>query len=299
MWWRLGLTLGSLVPRRDILQHSLAYGLPLILAGGAAWLAQNGIRLVVEEVAGAAALGLIALGWALGQRLTASLAASFPLAVRDLHVGSRADAYRQIRLGGVLVIGLIVPASLGLCLIADPFVRLVVAAPFRATTIAILPIAVAANALRNIRIHIADPVFLLIERPDASMALSGIDAGCVFAACLAGLLLGGLIGAAVGCLATVISFVLGLLLARRVAAFTFPYADAGRVLLASAIMGLALLVVPWASWVLGPLPQMAVEVAFGALVYAAALGALYPGAFRAIYRRLVDVYRVGIGVPLR
>ena len=305
MWWRLGITVGPLVPRRDILRHALAYGLPLILAGGAAWLAQNGIRLVVEEVAGAAALGLIALGWALGQRLTASLAmlvitASFPLAVKDLHIGSRADAYRQIRLGGVLVIGLIVPASLGLCLIADPFVRLVVAAPFRATTIAILPIAVAANALRNIRIHIADPVFLLIERPDSSMALSGIDAGCVFAGCLAGLLLGGLIGAAVGCLlATVISFVLGLLLARRVAAFAFPYADAGRILLASAIMGSALLVVPWSSWNWRPVPQMAAEIAMGAAVYAAALGALYPAAFQTACRRLVAIYRVGIGVPLR
>ena len=305
MWWRLEITAGSLVPRRDILKASLIYGLPLILAGCAAWLAQNGIRLVVEEVAGAAALGLIALGWALGQRLTASLAmlvitASFPLAVKDLQTGSRADAYRQIRLGGVLVIGLVVPASLGLCLIADPFVRLLVAAPFRATTITVLPIAVAANALRNIRIHIADPVFLLIERPGTSMALSGIDAACVFVGCLAGLSFGGLIGAAVGCLlATMISFVLGLLLAQRVAGFTFPYADASRVVLSSAIMGLALLVVPWSAWHWGPVAQMAAEIALGAVVYAAALGAVYPAAFHAAVRRLGDVYRVGIGVPLR
>ena len=305
MWWRLGITAGALLPRRDILEAAMVYGLPLILAGGAAWLAQNAIRLVVEEVAGAAALGLIALGWALGQRLTASLAmmvitASFPLAVKTLQMGSPADAYRQIRLGGVLVVGLVVPASVGLCLIADPFVRLAVAAPFRATTLAILPIAVAANALRNIRIHIADPVFLLIERPGTSMALSGIDAAVVFGGCLAGLLLGGLIGAGVGCLlATVISTVLGLVMAQRVAGFVFPYADAARVLLASAVMGGVLLVLPWSSWNLAAVPQIAAEIALGAVVYASALAALYPTMFLKALRRLADVYRVGIGVPLR
>ena len=305
MWRRLGIAAGSLVPHGDILKAALIYGLPLIFAGGSAWVAQNSIRLVVEAVAGSAALGLIALGWALGQRLTATLAmlvitASFPLAVQNLQGGSRADAYRQISLGGILVIGLIVPAAIGLCMIADPFVTLLVAAPFRASTIEILPFAAAANALRNIRIHIADPVFLLIERPHISMSLNAIDGVCVFAGCLAGLIWGGLIGAAFGCLAaTIISFGLGLLLAQRAADFTFPYKDAGKVALASTIMGAALLVVPWSSFGWTPLLRMMVEMAAGTLIYGAALAALNPIAFQTGCRRLVGYYRVGIGVPLR
>ena len=94
MWRALGVTARGLVPGRDVLAAALRYGAPLLVAGGFAWVAQNGIRVVVEHGAGAAALGLIAVGWGLGQRLAATLAllvvaASFPLAVKTMHGGSR------------------------------------------------------------------------------------------------------------------------------------------------------------------------------------------------------------------
>jgi len=305
MWRTLGLRLGQMLPRRDILNAALAYGAPLVVAGAAAWIAQNNIRLVVEQVAGADALGLIAVGWALGQRLAATLAmlviaASFPLAVKNLHVGSRADAYRQLSLGGILLMGLIVPASIGLCLLAEPFVTLFVAAPFRAITIAVLPYAAAAGAVRNIRIHIADPVFLLIERPRINTAINAIDAACALVCCLLGYYAGGLVGAVAGCLVgTILSFVAGFVLAQRFGEYRFPYGDGVKIVLASTAMAVLLAMVPWAALGWAPLVRMAAEATGGALIYVAAIVLLYPGIAQETWRRIGAAYRVGIGVPLR
>ena len=268
-------------------------------------MAQNSIRLVVERMSGADALGLVAVGWGLGQRLAATLsmlviAASFPLAVQTLHSGSREEGYRQLGLAGVLLMGLILPAAVGASLLAAPFATTFIAAPFQAMTIAVLPYAAAFGALRNIRIHIADPVFLLIERPRITTAINAVDAIFVLVGCFVGLLAGGLVGAVAGCLlGTALSALIGFALARRVAGFVFPYRDGGKVVVASAAMGLALVAIPWSGFGPHALQRMLVEVTAGGLVYAAALALLFPGAIQGVRRRLGEVYRVGTGVPLR
>lgn len=294
-WRALGLTRGTLWPDRSILRAALAYGAPLLVAGGLGWTAQNGIRLVVERGAGAEALGLVAVGWGLGLRLSATLAmfvvsASFPLAVQSLRSGSRADAYRALASGGVLLTGLIVPAAVGLCFLAGPFVTSFVAAPFRATTIAVLPLAATAGAVRNIRMHIADPVFLLVERPRVNTAINLIDAAAVMICCAIGLATAGLVGAVAGCLVgTIVSAAAGFVLARTMAGFSYPYADGCRILAASGLMAFALAAVPWPALmpVLGL--RMAAMVAAGAAVYATAIAAFYPK----LVRRGLDLRPVG------
>lgn len=295
MWRALALTSGGLLPDKRVISAALHYGAPLLVAGGFAWIAQNGIRVVIEKGAGATALGLIAVGWGLGQRLAATLAmlviaASFPLAVKSLHGGSRNEAYRQIALGGTFLMGLIVPASIGLCFLAEPFVTLFVALPFRETTIAILPYAAAAGAIRNIRMHIADPVFLLIERPRINTAINIVDATIMMVGCALGLWLGGLVGAAVGSLVgTCISTVSGFILAYRVAGFAFPSDDGLRIGVASAVMALVLLLVPWSTLEAAPLVRMIAEALAGAATYTVVICLLYPALIRGARRRLAEV----------
>jgi hypothetical protein len=125
---------------------ALAFGLPIVIAGAIGWISLNGIRVVVEHAAGATALGLVAVGWELGQRFTgvdATLvsAASFPLAVRSFASGSRAEAFRQLAQGGLLLIALVVPARASLCLLTRPFVELTVSHSFQEATMLILPLA--------------------------------------------------------------------------------------------------------------------------------------------------------------
>ena len=119
--------------------------------------------------AGDTALGLLAVGWSLGQRLagvTAMLvtAAAFPLAVRRFATQSREEALRQFGAGGTLLVGIVVPAAVGLWQVSPLLVDLMIAAPFRPVTLAILPAAVITGAIRNLRVHYADQTFLLFER---------------------------------------------------------------------------------------------------------------------------------------
>ena len=288
MWQALGMTVGAQAPSGALLSAAMGYGGPLLVAGGFAWVAQNGIRVVVGDGAGAAALGLVAVGWGLGQRLATTLAmlvvaASFPRAVQSLHGGSRADAYRQLAEGGVILMGLTVPASVGLCFLAHPFAALFVAAPFREATVSVLPYAAAAGAIRNVRLHVADPVFLLTEQPRFNTAMNAADAIVMVAGCFFGLLLDGLVGAAAGSLvATCLSTIGGFVLAARAAGFRFPWAPALRIALASAVMALSLYGAE--HWPLAPAARLAAEVALGFAIYALALAALFPAVVREMLR---------------
>ena len=82
--------------------------------------------------------------------------------------------------------------------ISAPFLTLVVAEEFRAMTIAVLPMAVLAGALRNVRIHFAEQVFLLHERSTIPLWNDAVDAMLSLAGGAIGLWLGGLPGAVAG-----------------------------------------------------------------------------------------------------
>jgi O-antigen/teichoic acid export membrane protein len=278
---------------REVIRTALGFGLPIVVAGAIGWISLNGIRVVVEHAAGATALGLVAVGWGLGQRFTgvaATLvsAASFPLAVRSFASGSRGEAFRQLAQGGVLLIALVVPATAGLCLLTRPFVELTVSRSFQEATMAILPLAAIAGGIRNIRIHFADQVLILMERIDVGIAINVVEAICVIAGAWIGLRLGGLPGAVEGCLvASAIGAALCFAYIRWKFDFPLPWGRAGRVGLASAIMVAALLLVPWDKLHVGAAMRIAIESGFGVLVYAIALGCLEPEFIRIGWRQLV------------
>ena len=83
-----------------IFREAWRFALPLIFSGLFAWVASNGVRVLVGAGEGVAGVGLFSVGWGLGQRLAAMLAslcavASFPLAVDRLEAGDREGALRQ------------------------------------------------------------------------------------------------------------------------------------------------------------------------------------------------------------
>jgi O-antigen/teichoic acid export membrane protein len=264
-----------------------------VVAGAIGWISLNGIRVVVEHAAGATALGLVAVGWGLGQRFTgvaATLvsAASFPLAVRSFASGSRAEAFRQLAQGGVLLIALVVPATAGLCLLTGPFVELTVARSFQEATMLILPLAAIAGGIRNIRIHFADQVLILMERIDVGIVINVVEAVCVIAGAWIGLRLGGLAGAVEGCLvASAIGAALCFGYIRWKFDFPLPWANTAHVFLAAAMMVGVLLLVPWDRLHLSSAMHIALESLLGMLVYAVASGCLEPQFIRIGWRQLV------------
>jgi O-antigen/teichoic acid export membrane protein len=113
--------------------------------------------------------------------------------------GQRLRQLRQLAQGGVLLMALVVPATAGLCLMTRPFVELTVSGSFQQATMVILPLAAIAGGIRNIRIHFADQVLILMERIDLGIWINVAEAVCVVGAWI-GLQLGGLAGAVEGCL---------------------------------------------------------------------------------------------------
>ena len=275
----------------DMMRKAIGFGLPLVVAGAVNWFNLNGIRVVMEAMGGATAVGLLAVGWGLGQRLATTAAmfvtmAAFPLAARSLEQGARGTALRQMEHGGTMLIGTVLPAAVGLWLITPPFVHLAISEPFREITIAIMPIAMMTGAIRNIRVHYADMAFILFERTGLSVVVNCVEAVLMVAFCAIGYSSGGILGSVIGaCAASSVAALLAFVIAWRFG-LPIPLLDWARVGLATAVMASALFELPptVATW--SDLPQIVLRVALGVLVYAAAIVALFPARLKQAARDL-------------
>lgn len=292
MWRELGLKWSIGRPDRAIVRSAIAFGAPLLLAGAIAWVSANGIRLIVEHVDGTEAVGLISVGWGLGQRLASVVAmlvtaAAFPLAVKHLVDGSRENAIRQLSMGGAILYGLVAPAAAGIMLVSRPMVELMISQPFQAMTIAVLPIAALAGATRNLRMHFCDQIFILFERTDLTIAINAVEAVGTVVFCYVGLRQGGLPGAVAGCLAgSALGALFGFIMGVARFGLVIPWDHIARVSAATAVMCAVLMLPFFANLSAPPLTIVLVKIGVGGLVYAMAIAALYPAAIRGMAPRL-------------
>lgn len=291
--WRLGVAARLALPDRDVLGGAIAYGLPMLATGGFSWVATNGIRLAIDEIAGGAALGLFSVGWGLGQRVATVAAmlltaAAFPLAVRLFESGDREGALKRLADNGSLLFALLAPTTAGVALVARPLAELMIAEPFRAATVAILPLAVLAGGLRNQRSHFADQAFLLHAATARLIPLTLIEgvgcvAGTVIGLGLGGDGLGGLVAATLGCtIGTALGAAATFLVAIRDHGLRPQWGAWGRILIATAVMAAGLAPIPWPGGVLG----LSLEITVGAGLYAAALAMFFPAERRWTVARL-------------
>jgi O-antigen/teichoic acid export membrane protein len=278
VWARAGATWRPAAPTPDLVDPLWRYGAPLLLSSLLTWVSLNGVRLVVDAMQGAVALGLMSVGWGLGQRISATVAmivtaAAFPLAVKSFNNGDRDGAQDQLAQNGALLIALLAPAAAGLILVNAPLVHLLVGAPYWSAAIATLPLATLAGMLRNARVHYADQIYLLHERTGWLLVITLVEAVATLVGAAAGGWTGGVVGAVAGVLVAhaavaVLVFAQGVaMLGLRV-----RWADLGRIAAATAAMSLVVWAPPPASSAL----ELAAVVALGAAVYAACLMALLP-----------------------
>lgn len=291
---RLGVGQRPRAASRQMVGAALQYGLPLVIGAVLVWVANNGVRFVVEWKEGAAAVGLVTVGWALGLRAAAFAAmlvtaAAFPLAVKRARDGGMAEGQAQLERNGVLLLAALAPAAGGLWAVSEPLVRLIIAEPYREMTVAVLPLAIIAGALRNFRIHFGEQVFLLHEKPNVPLINDAIDAIASIAGAAIGLHLGGLPGVVAGAAAgTLVSLVVTLLFAWSWYRFALPLRDFARIMAASVVMIGVVRMLPTPPTTLG----LATAVALGAAIYGVALALLYPE-MRAMAAGAVARYRNG------
>jgi O-antigen/teichoic acid export membrane protein len=166
---------------REIVTHALRYGIPLIVGGALGWVGLNASRFIVNEMSGVAAAGLFAVGYGLGQRAAAVAAmlvtaAAFPLAVKSMEQEGSQAGMRQLAANSALLVAILAPSLAGIFMLRTEIVHLLIAAPFQTVTLAVLPLSTLAGAIRNLRAHFGDQVFLLQNRTRWMMAIAAIDA---------------------------------------------------------------------------------------------------------------------------
>lgn len=269
---------------RQILMAAARYGAPLLGAAVFAWISVNGIRVVVQELDGSAAVGLVSVGWNLGQRATAAAAmlvtaAAYPLAVKRATTHSRADALIQLTQSGSLLVGLLAPVTAGLLMVNQKAVHLLIGPDFQTITQAILPIAVVSGAVRIVRLQFVDQAFLLEEKTRVVFLIYGLEALLTLPLCILGYFDDGLVGACAGCLSGhLFAAILTLFLTRNHFSMPLLVGHLARIALATSVMVLALAIVPWPETRLG----LAAETIASGAIYLLLIGLLYQRDLRRI-----------------
>lgn len=280
---RLKVDLDLRLPDREVLRDAIAYGLPVILVGLLGWVSTNGIRTLVDRMAGAEALGLVSVGWGLGQRVSSVAAmlltaAAFPIAVKRWESGDEEGALHQLALNGSMLFGLLAPTCVGVTLVTDELVPLMIAEPYRVATVAVLPLAVLAGAIRNQRLHNFDQVFLLNAVTRRFIPFNVIEAIGATVGTMIGIQMGhdtvsALVGATAGAL---FGTTLGAAVTAWVAVKTYglrpQWGAWARILVACAVMAAVLQPIPWGRSTMA----LVAEILLGAGVYGAALLMLFP-----------------------
>jgi O-antigen/teichoic acid export membrane protein len=231
---------------------------------------------------------LFAVGYGLGQRaagVAAMLvtAAAFPLAVRSMEQGGSKAAMRQLADNSALLFAILAPSLAGIFVLRAEIVHLLIALPFQQATLAILPLSTLAGAVRNLRAHFGDQVFLLHNRTRWMMAVAAIDAAMTVvltAFCFRYWGLAGAAGATVlaALAAAIVSFAIGF----SRFGLTLPIGHLARIALAAMVMIALLRVFPEAP----TLVVLVEHIAAGAAIYLATLGLLYaPSLLRLIRSR--------------
>jgi O-antigen/teichoic acid export membrane protein len=272
----------------ELLAGAWRYGAPLLLASVFAWVGSHAIRFVVEADIDMAAVGYLTVGWWLGLRVTmvASMlvtGASFSVAVERIReVGHRA-ALPQFATNGALLLAILVPSVVGVAMLTESIATVLVAEPYVPATIGILPLAVAAGAVRAFKNHGSDQCFLLFERTTINIWSTAFEAAATIVLCWIGLRLGGIEGAVQGCLAAaVLCTAASFAVANRLFGYHLRWADLGRIGLATAAMAALLAFWPEAHSLAG----LALVIVAGAGIYGTVLASLYPQSAQFILAKL-------------
>lgn len=285
---RLGVGFKPFVIDISMIRTAFRYGMPLVIGGLFVWLANNGLRFVIEHREGAAAVGLVTVGWGLGLRAAAFAAmlvtaAAFPLAVARSRESGMAEGQAQLVRNGILLLAILAPAAGGLWAISAPLVERIVAVPFREMTAAVLPWAILAGAARNLRIHFGEQVFLLREETRIPLVNDVIDGVTTIAGGAVGLALQGLEGSVAGAaVGAILSLLVTLACGAYKHRFVMPLNHLLRIGGATAAMMAILALLPKSADIAG----LAGLICAGGAVYAMALAAVYPAETQEALSRL-------------
>lgn len=268
--------------KRAVLWQIAGYGGPLTpgLALGATITRVD--RWLIAWFLGTDALGIYAVAFDLADRTIRAVlqpvgVAAFPLAMRGLQRGGVAGARAQLRINLLLLLGIGLPATAGLALVARGLAAVILAPEFGADAPRIVQLVAAGTFLAIMRASYLDHPFHLQQR---SLLLSVVIAVTAAASLGLNLLLIPWLeafGAACAYLiAHGVGIALGAILAPRVFPLPLPLGDIARIALGTSIMVLGFQLFPPLA---GP-GGLALQVLVGGTIYVLSSVALNVGGLR-------------------
>jgi O-antigen/teichoic acid export membrane protein len=277
--WREARCVGA---DRSVASRILRYGLPLSVAFAFSFVVSSSDRLLLGWFMGPEQAGLYAVGydlprWTVGTLLLAVNLAGYPLVVRAMEEKGVEAARQQWRKNGTALMGVGLPAAVGLAMVAPNAARMLLGADFQLTATALIPWIGIATFVAGMKEYFFD----------LSFHLSGHTVDQVWIVGCAALLNIGLnlwwipwLGVMGAVYSTVAAYAAALVLSwtagRRRLPVSMSMTDAVKI--AAAAAGMAIALAPLRDWVGGI--ALIVQVVAGASTYAALLLLLNAGSSR-------------------
>jgi O-antigen/teichoic acid export membrane protein len=246
-----------------------AYGVPVSLSLILALALATTDRFLIAGFLGEGAVGVYHAGYSLSSRTLDVLfiwlgMAGGPAAVAALERGGRQALQAQAREQASLMLLICLPAAVGLGLVARPLADVMVGEQLRTGAAAVTPWIAASGLFAGLTTYYFHQAFTLARRTRLLLAAMAVPAAANIALNVALIPRFGLSGAM---WATTASYALGLAaswaLGRRVMPLPVPWSTLSRCVLASAVMALAVVVIP----AIGGVGELLLKAGAGATVY--------------------------------
>jgi O-antigen/teichoic acid export membrane protein len=265
-----------------VLRRLLLYGAPLVLTIAFDYVLFAADRLLIARLVGVDAAGVYAVGhdltnFTLGTILVIVNLAAYPIAVRAFEEGGLAQAAPKLRQNALLLWGLGLPAACGMALLAPNITGVVAGAAFRESAATVMPIIALAVLVQKTRTFYFDMAFQLTGRVGIQAIVSAAAAVVNLALNLVLIPAHGIAGAAWATVAaSALALTLSIALGRRRLALPLPWADLGRLGVATLAMAACL----WPLLHLTGLAALVLQIGTGGLVFAASAWLLDVGGLR-------------------
>lgn len=257
---------------RERLQRYAAYGLPLSISLVMSLALATTDRFVLAGFLNEASVGAYHAGYSLSSRTLDVIfiwlgMAAGPAAVAALEAGGEGALRQMARAQAGVIVLIALPAATGLALVAQPLTALMVGPDLRQGAAQVTPWIAAGGLFSGLTTYYFHTAFTLGRRTQRLLVAMAIPAAANLVLALVLIPRFGLDGAA---WATTASYAIGLVasvaLGRAAVKLPIPWGEAGRGLLACAVMAVVVLRLP----AMGGVVELALKSAAGALAYAAA-----------------------------
>jgi O-antigen/teichoic acid export membrane protein len=224
------------------------YGLPFAVTFALGFIVSTSDRFLLAWYVGEASAGIYAAGYDLVWQVLGLIAAiinlaAYPLAVRAFEAGGLEAARKRLQQNFTLLLGVVLPATVGLAYIATPFAHLVLGESFHEIAL-LLPWIAFAQLFFSLKVYHADLAYHLTKQTHYQMGIAALAAVVNIILNIWWIPVLGMAGAVY---ATFVAYLVGVIasivLGRKMLKVPLLYRDATKVLMATIVMAMVLVAV--------------------------------------------------------